>query len=71
MSRKETLKNNVLFEMDLFMGRLSKERIYFVKSKESKDVHLPSDLLGINHGLYDSTQEEGNLTAASGHFAIR
>lgn len=46
-------RDNIIFETGLFMGKLGVNRVFFVKPK-NKDMHLPSDLLGITYGVYDS-----------------
>ena len=46
------VRDNVIFETGLFMGKLGVDHVFFVKPK-SKEIHMPSDLLGINYGVYD------------------
>lgn len=47
-----TVRDNVIFETGLFMGKLGIDHVFFVKP-QSKEIHLPSDLLGITYGVYD------------------
>lgn len=67
-SKKTTVRDNVLFEMGLFIGRLGKERVYFIQPQLAENTHIASDLLGINYGTYDNTRTDGNLKAALGPF---
>ena len=60
------VRDNVIFETGLFMGKLGKDRVYFVKASGVKDLKLPTDLLGINYGTYN--EENENLTSALGKF---
>ncbi|HDZ85889.1 MAG TPA: DNA-binding protein [Candidatus Moranbacteria bacterium] len=65
---KNTVRDNVLFEFGLFIGKLSRERVYFVIPSES-ELHLPTDLLGITPGKYESNREDGSMQAATGPVA--
>lgn len=57
-------RDNVLFELGLFMGRLGRHRSFFVYDK-AKNIKLPSDLSGIS-GAGFTLQQSGNLTASLG-----
>jgi predicted nucleotide-binding protein len=43
---KASPRDNVVFELGLFMGALGRERVFILKPK-SVDVRIPSDLLGV------------------------
>lgn len=60
-----SVRDNVLFEFGLFIGRLGRERVYFLLPT-SGDLHLPTDLLGITPGHYESTRSDGSMQAATG-----
>ncbi|MEO0973831.1 MAG: nucleotide-binding protein [Pseudomonadota bacterium] len=55
-------RDNVLFELGLFMGRLGRERCYFVHDK-AHNLKLPSDLLGINPATF-RLADDGDLAAS-------
>jgi CRP/FNR family transcriptional regulator, cyclic AMP receptor protein len=44
-------RDNVIFEMGLFMGRLGRERVFMVKD-EQVDLKIPSDLTGVTPIAY-------------------
>jgi hypothetical protein len=61
-----SVRDNVLFELGLFMGRLGRDRNFFICPRGSgKDqLHLPSDLSGITPSSYDPNA--ANLQASIG-----
>lgn len=60
-----TIRDNVIFEFGLFVGRLGRDRVFFI-TPEGNDLHLPTDLLGVTPGKYNPIREDGSLQAATG-----
>jgi predicted nucleotide-binding protein len=56
-------RDNVLFELGLFIGQLTRKRS-FVVHPSGKAVSLPSDLAGITTAAYDP--DKPNLAASLG-----
>jgi len=49
--RKASPRDNVVFELGLFVGAIGRQRTY-VAVPEGKELKLPSDLLGVTHATY-------------------
>lgn len=62
-----SVRDNVVFELGLFIGKLGKERVFYVTPDKAENFHLPSDLQGVIAGKYE-LREDGNLLAALGPF---
>jgi len=62
---KKTVRDNVLFEFGLFIGKLGRNRVFFITPNDF-DIDLPSDLIGITPGKYDPNREDGSMQAATG-----
>lgn len=58
-------RDNALFELGLFMGRLGRERTFVVRPRGG-ELKIPSDLAGLTTAHYDWPREDGNQTAAVG-----
>jgi hypothetical protein len=58
-------RDNALFELGLFMGRLGRERTFVVRPRND-DLKIPSDLAGLTTAPYDWPRGDGNHQAAVG-----
>lgn len=59
------VRDNVLFEFGLFIGKLGRDRVFFLLPSEG-ELHLPTDLLGVTPGRYETTRTDGSMQAATG-----
>lgn len=60
------VRDNVVFELGLFVGRLGKLRSYFIIPQGRQDFRLPSDLIGVTPAEFDPGRRDKNLHAALG-----
>ena len=67
----KTVRDNVVFELGLFVGGLGKERVFFLIPKESEEIHLPTDLIGVTPGQYVPPDSDEDLLSAIGPFCNR
>src|ERR1035438_7428073 len=56
----KAVRDNVIFELGMFAGRLGRDRIFMIKPR-GQELHLPSDLSGVN--LSDFTDDPNLLSA--------
>lgn len=64
-SEVKTIRDNVLFELGLFIGKLSRERVFYIVP-EGSTFHIPTDLIGVTPGKYNPKREDNSLQAATG-----
>jgi hypothetical protein len=60
-----TVRDNVLFELGLFIGKLGKRRCFIV-IPDNIDLHIPTDLIGVTHAKYCGERDVSEIAAALG-----
>jgi len=61
---KRVVRDNVLFELGLFIGSIGKDRCFIVKPRGT-DLHIPTDILGgMEPADYDANRSDGDLMSA-------
>lgn len=64
-SRAEhVVRDNVIFEMGLFVGAIGKSRSFILKPRDV-EMHLPTDLLGVTPADYDASRSDNDLVSAT------
>ncbi|WP_456016145.1 TIR domain-containing protein [Pseudomonas fluorescens] len=56
-------RDNVLFELGLFIGSLSKERCFIIKPRDV-ELHFPTDLLGLTPADFNGSRSDNDLSMA-------
>lgn len=54
--QKTVVRDNIIFEFGLFLGKLGKDRVSFLIPRNTENFHLPTDLIGITPGTYDNSR---------------
>jgi hypothetical protein len=67
----ETTRDNVVFELGLFIGRLGKARTYFVLPRNRRELRIPSDLLGVMAATFDDSREDRRAALGPACFSIQ
>jgi hypothetical protein len=65
-----TARDNVLFEFGLAMGKLGRERAFFVLPADSGGFRLPTDLLGISTVHFDGERDKFEAAVGPACFKI-
>jgi predicted nucleotide-binding protein len=67
----ETVRDNVLFELGLFIGKLGRERTFFVVPQGEEQMHIATDLAGITPANYNPNNKNWQAAVSSACFHIR
>lgn len=67
--KQQTVRDNVVLELGMFIGRLGKERCFVIRPK-GPDMRLPTDLLGFITARYDRERALREPAAALGEACI-
>lgn len=59
-----TVRDNVIFELGLFLGRLGRERCFIIAP--NVPMHIPTDLVGVSPVTYSAERDPDDLAAALG-----
>ena len=72
MRKKEysAVRDNVIFELGLFVGRLGKGRNFILLPRGEDKLHIPTDLMALTTGTFDPNRSDKNLTAALGSASL-
>lgn len=62
-TQSQAPRDNVVFELGLFVGALGRNRTYMVQP-HGVDLKLPTDLAGITQARYHQTRSDGDLDSA-------
>ena len=62
-SSVRVVRDNVIFELGLFIGKFGKERCFIVRPRDM-EMHIPSDIIGLTPATYDT--KHPNLIASLG-----
>src|SRR5665213_2738323 len=63
---KKAVRDNVVFELGLFMGYLSRERTFILQPRGVEDLRIPTDLTGIKSADFETGRQDQNDRAALG-----
>lgn len=67
--REAIVRDNVLFELGLFIGAIGKERCFILKPR-GIDLHFPTDLLGVTPADYEPNRSDNDLASAVNHACV-
>jgi hypothetical protein len=65
-SEVQTVRDNVIFELGLFVGRIGRERSFIIVPRGADDLRIPTDLLGITPAAFEPNRQDENIVAAIG-----
>lgn len=62
--RFKAARDNVIFELGLSIGIISRTKTFLMQPRNEERLHIPTDLLGLTPVTYDSNRADKNLVRA-------
>lgn len=66
---KKAVRDNVIFELGLFIGKLGRDKVFYVIPRDTPDLRLPTDLIGVAPGFYNSKIDKDKIKSALAVFS--
>jgi tetratricopeptide (TPR) repeat protein len=64
-AKNQAVRDNVIFELGLFVGKLGKERCYILVPDQHSDIRIPTDLIGMTPAKYETNRSDNSYQAAT------
>ena len=61
-----SVRDNVIYELGLFTGRLGRDRCFILAPDKSDELRIPTDLMGVTVAHYETLRSDNNWQAATG-----
>lgn len=65
-SQSQSVRDNIIFELGLFVGHLGRNRCFILAPDKSADLRIPTDLIGMTPATYETGRSDGSFQAATG-----
>jgi len=59
------VRDNIIFELGLFVGALGRERCFILVPDGTHDLRIPTDLIGMTPATFETERSDGSVQAAT------
>jgi tetratricopeptide (TPR) repeat protein len=63
--KNSAVRDNVIFELGLFVGALGRERCFILVPDGTHDLRIPTDLIGMTPATFETNRSDGSIQAAT------
>jgi len=64
--KNPAVRDNVIFELGLFVGVLGRERCFIFVPDDRQELRIPTDLIGMTPASYETGRSDGSMLAGTG-----
>ncbi|MCK4392276.1 nucleotide-binding protein [Candidatus Bipolaricaulota bacterium] len=64
-NENQAVRDNVIFELGLFVGRLGRNRCFILIPEDHTGLRIPTDLIGMTPATYETGRSDGSFQAAT------